>query len=151
MESVLRAAAVYLFLLVIFRISGKRSLSQITTFDFVFLLIVGESTQQALLSTDFSVINAFVVIATMVVLEHGFSRIKHRWQAIDRALEGLPLILIDNGQVLESRMDREQIDLSDVLAAARESQGAGGLEDIQSAVLARSGGISIILRQPARG
>jgi len=151
MESVLRGAAIYLFLLAIFRISGKRSLSQITTFDFVLLLIVGESTQQALLSNDFSVINAFVVIATMVALEHGLSVLKHRSPAIDRALESLPLILIDNGQVLQSRMDREQVDLSEVLAAARERHGIDGLEDIEYAVLERSGGISIVLRRRGKG
>jgi uncharacterized membrane protein YcaP (DUF421 family) len=58
MESVLRATAIYVFLLLVFRITGKRSLAQITAFDFVLLLIIGEATQQALLGEDFSVINA---------------------------------------------------------------------------------------------
>lgn len=150
MESVLRGAAIYLFLLGVLRISGKRSLSQITTFDFVLLLIVGESTQQALLSTDFSVINAFVVIATMIALERALSVVKHRWPAIDRALEGSPLILIDKGHIFQDRMDREHVDIGDVLAAARERHGVSDLDDIEYAVLERSGGISIVLRQRAR-
>ena len=69
MDSVLRSIAVYLFVLAVFRISGKRSLSQITTFDFILLLIIGEATQQALLGNDFSIINAFVVIATLITLD----------------------------------------------------------------------------------
>ena len=73
MDSVFSSIAVYLFVLVVFRISGKRSLSQITTFDFILLLIIGEATQQALLGNDFSVINAFVVIATLTTLEVVFS------------------------------------------------------------------------------
>ena len=58
MESVLRAAAIYGFLLLLFRVTGKSSLAQITAFDFVLLLIIGEATQQALLGNDFSIINA---------------------------------------------------------------------------------------------
>jgi uncharacterized membrane protein YcaP (DUF421 family) len=142
MESVLRGAAIYIFLLLIFRVSGKRSLSQITTFDFVLLLIVGESTQQALLGNDFSVINAFIVIATLFVLEHGLSKLKRWWPALDHAAESLPLILIDNGEVMKSRMDREEVDLGEVLAAAREHHGIERLEEIKYAVLERSGGIS---------
>ena len=66
MESVLRATVVYVFLLVVFRIAGKRSLAQITTFDFVLLLIIGEATQQALLGDDYSVVNACIVIGTLI-------------------------------------------------------------------------------------
>ena len=147
MESVLRGAAIYIFLLVIFRVSGKRSLSQITTFDFVLLLIVGESTQQALLGNDFSVINAFIVIATLFVLEHGLSKLKRWSPRLDRAAESLPLVLIDNGEVMKSRMDREEVDLGEVLAAARERHGIERLEEIKYAVLERSGGISIVPRE----
>ena len=144
MESVLRAAAIYVFLLLVFRIGGKRSLSQITTFDFVLLLIVGEATQQALLGNDFSVVNAFIVISTLFALEHGLAVMKRWWPALDRAAESLPLILIDNGDVMRDRMDREKVDLSEVLAAAREHHGIERLEQIKYAVLERSGGISIV-------
>ena len=66
MESVLRAAIVYVFLLVLFRLAGKRTLSDVTTFDFVLLLIISEATQQALLGEDFSLTNAFLVITTLI-------------------------------------------------------------------------------------
>jgi uncharacterized membrane protein YcaP (DUF421 family) len=147
MESVLRGASIYIFLLIVFRITGKRSLSQITTFDFVLLLIVGESTQQALLSNDFSVINAFIVIATLITLEQGLSILKRWWPALDKALESLPLILVDDGRVMKGRMDRERVGLSEVLAAARETHGIERLDDIKYAVLERSGGISIIPKE----
>ena len=73
MDSVFRALAIYAVLLLIFRISGKRSLSQITTFDFVLLLVIGEATQQALLGDDFSLTNAFIVIVTLVGVDIGLS------------------------------------------------------------------------------
>jgi uncharacterized membrane protein YcaP (DUF421 family) len=78
LESVLRAAAIYLFLVLLFRITGKRLLASITTFDFVLLLIIGEATQQALLGDDFSVTNAFVVVGTLVALNLLLDSLKRR-------------------------------------------------------------------------
>jgi uncharacterized membrane protein YcaP (DUF421 family) len=144
MDSVLRAVAIYGFLLLIFRITGKRSLAQITTFDFVLLLIIGEATQQALLGDDFSIVNAYVVIATLMALELGLSLIKRWWPALDRALESMPLIIVQDGKLLADRIARERVDLDDVLAAAREDHGLERLDQIKFAVLERSGGISIV-------
>jgi len=73
MDAVLRGLSVYMFLLIIFRISGKRSLGQVTTFDFVLLLIIAETTQQALLGDDYSVTNAFLLIGTLVGVDIGLS------------------------------------------------------------------------------
>jgi uncharacterized membrane protein YcaP (DUF421 family) len=150
MESVFRGAVVYAFLLVVFRITGKRSLAQITTFDFVLMLIIGESTQQALLGEDFSVVNAFIVIATLMFLELGFSLLKRRWPALDRVLESLPLVIVENGRPVESGIQHERVDLTDVLAAARERHGLERLDQIKYAILERSGGISIVPEKNAR-
>ena len=69
MDPVLRALAVYVVLLVIFRLAGKRSMARITTFDLLLLLVVSEATQQALLGDDFSLTNAALVILTLVAVE----------------------------------------------------------------------------------
>ena len=147
MASVLRAALVYAFLLIVFRITGKRSLAQITSFDFILLLIIGEATQQALLGNDFSLINAYVVIATLMFLELGLSVLKNAWPALDRLLESAPLVIVENGQLLKERLRNERVDLQDVLAAARERHGLERLDQIKYAVLERSGGISIVPMQ----
>lgn len=144
MESVLRGAAVYLFLVLLFRIAGKRTLAHITTFDFVLLLIIGESTQQALLGDDFSVTNAFLVVVTLIVMSMGFDLLKHSSPAIDRILEDLPLVVVKDGKPLRKRMDMANLDLEDILEAARQSQGIGRLSEIGYAVLERNGDISII-------
>ncbi|MEK8090381.1 DUF421 domain-containing protein [Thermithiobacillus plumbiphilus] len=144
MESVLRALAVYIFIWLIFRVSGKRSLAQITTFDFVLLLIISEATQQALLGQDFSVTNAVIVISTMVGLDIALSLVKRRSPLMGRLIDGVPMIIVEDGQPLLDRMYRERVELEDVLAAARESQGLERLDQIKYAVLERSGGISII-------
>jgi uncharacterized membrane protein YcaP (DUF421 family) len=146
MDSVLRTAAVYAFLLVVFRIVGKRSLAQITSFDFVLLLIVGEATQQALLGDDFSLLNACIVIATLMVLELALSFLKEYSPSLDRLLESTPLIIVENGKPLRDRLARERVDLSDIMQAARERHGIERLDQIKYAVLERSGGISIIAK-----
>jgi uncharacterized membrane protein YcaP (DUF421 family) len=144
MESVLRAAAIFGFLLLLFRIAGKRSLAQITVFDFVLLLIIGEATQQALLGNDFSVINALVVIATLMCLDLGLTLAKGWWPKLDPVLDSVPVIIVEHGKLLKERIGRERIDLSDIMAAARERHGLERLEQVKYAVLERSGGISII-------
>jgi uncharacterized membrane protein YcaP (DUF421 family) len=144
MDSVFRALAIYAILLIIFRISGKRSLSQITTFDFVLLLVIGEATQQALLGDDFSLVNAFIVIVTLIGVDIGLSLLKQRSPKLELLLDDAPLIIVENGRPLKERMDKARIDESDVLTAARELQGLERMDQIKYAVLERSGGVSII-------
>ncbi|CAN5423934.1 MAG: DUF421 domain-containing protein [Pyrinomonadaceae bacterium] len=147
MDAVIRSAAIYLFLLIVFRISGKRSLAQITTFDFVLLLIIGEATQQGLLGQDFSITNAFIVILTLIGIDIGLSLLKQRSQSFEKLLDGVPLIILENGQPLKDRMNKARVDEGDILEAARELQGLERLEQIKYAVLERDGRISIVPKQ----
>lgn len=147
MDSVLRALAIYGFLLVIFRVAGRRTLSQMTSFDLILLLIVSEATQQALLGDDFSFTNAFLVIATLVGVDIALSILKRRSPHLDRWIDDVPLVIVEHGRPLEDRMRRARVDDADVLEAARASQGLERMEQIKYAVLERSGGISIIPEQ----
>ena len=90
MESVLRGLIVYLFLLVVFRISGKRTLSQTTTFDLVLLLIISETTQQAMVDSDHSITNGFLLIATLVGTSILLGVLKQKFPKLDLLLEGQP-------------------------------------------------------------
>ena len=144
MDAVLRATAIYAFLLVLFRIAGKRSLSESTTFDLVLLLIVGEATQQALLGNDFSITNALLVILTLVGLNIGMSLWKQRSPQLEKWVEGVPLVIVENGQPLKDRMNKARVDEGDILEAARTLQGLERMDQIKYAVLERTGGISII-------
>jgi uncharacterized membrane protein YcaP (DUF421 family) len=147
MDSVLRGAAVYLALLVIFRISGKRSLAQITTFDFVLLLIIAETTQQALLGEDFSVTNALLSILTLVGIDIGLSLWSQRASWLDKLLEETPVLVVKDGKPLHESMAQERLDETEILAAARELQGLERLEQIKYAVLDRDGKITVIPKQ----
>lgn len=149
MESVIRSVAVYFFLLLIFRISGKRSLAQITTFDFVLLLIIGEATQQALLGDDFSITNAYLVILTLIGVDIAISLLKGHFPKLDKLVDSVPVLLVVNGKPLKERMDHARVDEYDILSKARELQGLERIDQIKYAVLERSGGITIIPKDQA--
>ena len=144
MDALLRAAAIYLFLLLVFRLSGKRTLAQITTFDLVLLLIIGEATQQALLSDDFSVTNAWTVILALVAMDFVFALVKRYSSLLDNLLEGSPVVLVDHGQPIPSHLKGSRVDEDEILETARQTQGLERMDQIKYAVLERSGHISII-------
>lgn len=147
MDSVLRAAVVYLVILVLFRLVGKRSLADVGPFDFVLLLIIAEATQQAMIDDDNSMTNSFLVILTLLTLNVGFSLIKQRSSFVDRLIDDVPVLIVADGKPLRDRMDRARIDERDILQAARQSQGVDSLDQIKYAVLERSGGISVVPKQ----
>ncbi len=147
MDSIIRGAVVYLVLLVLFRISGKRSLAQITTFDFVLLLIIAEAIQQAMIDDDNSMTNAFLVILTLLAFNVGFSLLKQRFEFVDRLVDDVPVLIVEDGRPLRDRMDKARVDEKDVLQAARQQEGLERLDQIKYAVLERSGGISVVPKQ----
>ena len=149
MDAMLRAAAVYFFLLVVFRIAGKRTLAQITPFDFVLLLVIGEATQGALVGDDQSLTTAAIIIVTMVGLNVLLSEIKENSRRAENWLDDTPLVIVDDGKLLEERMRKERIGEDDILHAAREAHGIERLSEIKYAVLERSGGISIVPQRKA--
>lgn len=151
MDGVLQTIAIYFFLLLVFRISGKRSLQDVTLFDFVLLLVISESVQEALVGDDFSLIKALIVIATFLLLDIGMSLLKRGFPALGRVLDGMSLLIVKDGKPLKERMDKERIDAEDVLEAAREKHGLTRLDQVKYAVLERNGSISIIPERGARG
>jgi uncharacterized membrane protein YcaP (DUF421 family) len=146
MDGVLRGLAIYIVLLAFFRAIGNRSVGQITVFDFVLLLIISETTQQALIGDDFSVTQCLVLVATLMGADLVLSRIKQRFPRLDLALEGHPIMLVQDGKLLEDRLKRERVDVSDVLEAAREAHGIASLQGIRHAILERDGNISVVPR-----
>ena len=147
MDAVLRATAIYIILFLIFRLAGKRALSQITTFDFVLLLVIGETTQQALLGNDFSVTNSAILIISLVLLDLVVSLLKQRLPVMDNILEGTPLVVVKDGKPIEERMKKARVGKDDILEAARQLQGLERMEQVKYAVLERTGGISIVPKQ----
>lgn len=150
MELIIRAAAVYFSLLIIFRLAGRRTLADTTTFDLILLLVISEAVQQALFGkNDPSYTSALVVVLTLVGLDVALSVVKFRHTRIAMWLDGVPMILIDRGRVLEDRLRRSRVDIEDILAVARQ-EGYFSVKEIEIAVLEANGRISIIPRQSGK-
>lgn len=147
MESVIRAVIIYGFLLLLFRVLGKRTLAEVTTFDVALLLIISEATQPGLMGMDNSLMNSMIVITTLLGLDTLVARISDRAPMVQQVLQDTPLVLIEDGRILQDRLDKEGVDLEEIMAAARQTQGLERVEQIKYAVLERTGGISIIPKQ----
>ena len=144
MDSVLRGILIYGFLLVVFRISGKRTMKDLTIFDFVLVMIIAETTQQALLGDDFSIINSLILITTLVLTDIGISLLKQRSKKMEKLIDSVPVVILKNGELFKERTEKERIDESDILEAGRKLHGLERLDQIKYAILEKDGSISII-------
>lgn len=144
MDSVLRGLALYFFLLVVFRVAGRRTLGETSTFDFVLLLIISETTQQAMIDTDNSITNGFLLILTLIGTSILLSLLKVRFPALERLIEGVPVLVIEDGRVHRRRMERLRVDENDIMIVARQSHGLESLDEIKHVVVEPGGQISII-------
>lgn len=146
MDAVLRAASIYLILLLLIRISGRRTLAEMTAFDFVLVLIIGEAASQALVGNDNSITNTVIVVTTLLLIDILASIAKRRWQAMSKWIDGVPTILVADGKPLAERLRKSRISEDDIMEAARRLQGLERMEQIKYAVIEVSGGITIIPR-----
>ncbi len=144
MDVVLRAVIVYLALLVLFRVMGKRTLSQVTTFDFVLILVVGEATGQVLVGDDFSVAAAATVIVTLVSLDRIADYLGFRFPKLDQLLESSSILLVDDGEILQERLRKSHVSVEEILTEGRRLHGLESLDQIKFAVLEKDGAITIV-------
>ncbi len=147
MDAVFRGVAIYLILLVVMRLSGRRTLAQSTPFDLVLLLIIAETTQQALLGKDFSLTNAVILIVTLFLTDIVLSYLKQWSPAAARFLDGNPTVLVSRGEPDAEALSRARISLDDVMESARQEHGLRRLDEIEFAVLEIGGKLSIIPKE----
>ena len=150
MDAILRASAIYFFLLIMLRLSGRRTMAETTTFDFVLLLIIAETIQQALLGDDNSITNATLLITTLVGIDILMSHLKQRSGTMERIVDGIPMVIVENGHPLTDRLRKSRVDEHDVLAAARRLRGLERMDQIKYAVLEADGDITIIPKELER-
>lgn len=150
MNPIVRGLAVYFFVFIIFRVLGKRSLSEITTFDFVLLLIISEATTDALIGEDYSLTACFIMVSTLVGADLLLTLLKDRWKWFEKSVDGVPLVIVDRGRPLKRRMEKSKVDEEDVLEAARLNHGLERMNQVKYAVLERDGSISIIPEKEAQ-
>ena len=148
MEAIIRGFIVYIFVLLVFRISGNRTLAQSTSFDLVLLLIISETIQQAMVDDDHSMTQGFLLIVTLVGLSITLSLLKQYFPTLDRWIDGSPVIIMDHGELLTERLAKVRVDERDILESARKSHGIERLDQIKYAVLERSGDITVVPMTP---
>jgi uncharacterized membrane protein YcaP (DUF421 family) len=143
MDIVLRAIVVFCFLLVLTRIIGRRELSSLQPFDLILIIILGDAVQQGLTQDDYSLTGAFLAIGTIAVLQVFVSWIGFRFPRARPVLEGTPIVVVQDGEVIERNLSRERLSVDEVREAAR-IQGIGHLTEVRWAVLETSGQISFL-------
>jgi uncharacterized membrane protein YcaP (DUF421 family) len=148
LEKVLRSGLVYLFMVVGLRLFGKRELAQTNTFDLVVLLTLSNTLQNAIIGEDNSLTGGVIGAISLLVLNYLVVRFLFRRAKLDRFLEGAPILLIEDGKVLQHNLDHELITLTELIAAAHK-QGLRNLEDVDRAVLETGGSITFIPKDPS--
>src|SRR5207253_10763928 len=142
-EILLRAVVVYIFLLVLLRITGKRQVGQLAPFDLVLLLVLSNAVQNSMNGGDNSLTGGLVTAATLIALNWTMGWATYRSKRLEALIEGRPELLIHNGQLNETIMARAQITHHELLAALRRS-GCAGVAEVHVAVLENNGAISVV-------
>jgi uncharacterized membrane protein YcaP (DUF421 family) len=146
-EKVLRPIVVYIFLIIVLRLAGKRELAQLNPFDLVVLLTISNTVQNAIIGEDNSVTGGLIGAATLLVVNHFVVRYLYSHEQLDRLIEGDADVLIENGKLLPDRLQRELITLPELEAAAHR-QGFASLDDLDRAILEPGGSICFIGKKP---
>jgi uncharacterized membrane protein YcaP (DUF421 family) len=143
MDLVLRAIVMFAFVYALTRVIGRRELSSLEPFDLILLIVLGDAIQQGLTQDDYSVTGAVLVVTTFAVLQVLISFVGYRFGFLRRLLEGEPVVIVQDGRVIERNLKRERLTAHEVAAEARQQQIAS-LDQVEWAVLETSGQISFI-------
>ena len=146
MDVVFRGIAVFVFIFVLTRVMGRRELSSLEPFDLILLIVLGDAVQQSLTQDDYSVTGAFIVISTIAILQVGVSYLNFRVPRLRPLLDGEPIVIVQDGKVIEANAKRERLTPEDIAEAARLQQ-IGSLEDVQWAILETSGELTFLEKQ----
>jgi uncharacterized membrane protein YcaP (DUF421 family) len=151
MEIVFRAAVLYLFLWFVMRLLGKKELGQMSAFELVLLLAIGDLVQQGVTQEDYSVTGAMLAIGTFAVLILLGSYVSFRFPRSRDVLEGIPVVIVQDGRLREDVMRLERLTDTEVREALRE-QGIDDLRTVRVGLLEADGKFSFITgddHQPA--
>lgn len=143
MDIALRAIVAYVFIVFMLRVVGRRELSSMTPTDLVLLVIIGDLVQSGVTQSDMSVTGITIAVSTMALLSVGSSYLSFKSRRIERVLEGVPLILVEDGKPIERNLRSERMTMDDLMEEAR-GQGIERLDEVKWAVLERGGSLSFI-------
>jgi uncharacterized membrane protein YcaP (DUF421 family) len=143
MGTIIRAAVVYWVLLLVIRVVGRRSASQMTPFELILLFLLGGISIQAVVADDRSLTNALLGIMTIGLMHVGVAWLRHKYPRFGMVTDGTPIVVYGHGEWHGERMSKMRIDEQDVMSAARQ-MGLERLAQIKYAIVERNGKISIV-------
>jgi uncharacterized membrane protein YcaP (DUF421 family) len=143
MEIVLRASVMFLVVYGLLRLMGKRELGQLAPFELVTLIVMGDLIQQGVTHQDFSMTGATLAILTFAGWSLAFNALSHAYPRLRRALEGSPVVLMRDGQLLKRNLNREGVD-EDEFSAEMRLAGIARLDQVAWAILEPQGRIAFI-------
>jgi uncharacterized membrane protein YcaP (DUF421 family) len=143
MDVILRSAIAFLFIWGLFRAMGRRELSQLSAFELVLLMVVGDLIQQGITGEDSSLIGGLSAAATMGLLALLFSWASFRFKGLRRLIEGDAIVVVKDGKINHKRLERQRFSLDDLKAEARLS-GIENLDDVRAAILEPDGRVSFL-------
>src|SRR5512142_480455 len=145
MEIVFRAAFLFAFLWAVTRAVGRSTLGELSTFQLLLYVTMGDLVQQSITQQDYSLTSGILAVSTFAVLTVLVSWVQWRFPRADPLINGRPLLVVRDGEPLEDPMRRHRLSMTDLVAAARQ-QGIRSLTDIELAVLEADGRISFFTR-----
>jgi uncharacterized membrane protein YcaP (DUF421 family) len=143
MEIVVRAVVTFVFLIIITRATGKKELSQLSAFELILMVTIGDLVQQGVTQEDQSLTGAFLAVTTIAILIVLLSIVESRWHGTRRLIRGIPVVVVRNGRPVEEVMKLERLNIEELLEGARE-QGIGDLAEVKLGVLEPDGRFSFI-------
>jgi uncharacterized membrane protein YcaP (DUF421 family) len=146
-EKVIRTVAVYLFLLALLRLAGKRELGNASTADLIVILLISNTVQNAIIGDETSLIGGIAGALILVLLNHGFAKYEYVNHRFMHLVEGEPAELIRDGKVVRETQDREKITDDELIAACR-TQNVDGIARVKLATLETNGMITIVPEDP---
>jgi uncharacterized membrane protein YcaP (DUF421 family) len=146
MDIVLRAVLAFGFIFFLTRVVGRRELSSLEPFDLIMLIVLGDLVQQGVTQSDYSVTGLVLAAGTIALMQVAVSYMSFRFKRLRPVLDGEPMVVVENGRVLERNLKRERLTRNELEEQARLSQ-IGSLDEVQWAVLETNGQISFIPKQ----
>jgi len=135
--------SIYLFIIFAIRLFGKKDVSQLSISDLVFVLLLSNSVQNAMVGADSSLAGGLVAATSLFVVNYIIKLIVYRFPKIERLIEGEPLLLVYKGKINEKNLAKAKITKDELLETVRE-HGVASLDDVELAVFEMDGNISII-------
>jgi uncharacterized membrane protein YcaP (DUF421 family) len=146
MDIALRAIVLYVFIVLVTRVIGRRELSSLSPFDLILLIVLGDAVQQGLTQDDYSVTGALIAVSTIATLQVLTSYVSFRSGRARKVLEGLPIVLVERGEVIQRNLRRERM-TEDEVAEEMRMQQIASFDEVQWAILETNGSMSFVKKE----